>query len=108
MASGENGLDFEKLLEASFYGAVSATAFALGEFAAGKSNGCLNDLGKDIAWAVFGALFSEVVACLTDSTLLTVIIVGFVTGFLVVMKDLFPGELISGVLWPQSEYPTLS
>jgi hypothetical protein len=108
MGSGEKGLDFDKLLEASFYGAVSAVAFSLGEFAACPSNGSLDHLGMDIAWAVFGALFSELVACLTDNTLLTVIVVGFITGFLVVMKDLFPGELISGVLWPQAGYPTPS
>ncbi|MGI6666635.1 MAG: hypothetical protein ACOX5Q_04130 [Bacillota bacterium] len=81
---GDTGFNFDKVLESSFYGAVSAVAFAFGEMAADPSRGSLDDLWKSIAWAVFGTAFSELANYLTGSNFWSVIIVGFVTGFLVV------------------------
>ncbi|HHY45205.1 MAG TPA: hypothetical protein GX512_05785 [Firmicutes bacterium] len=79
------GLD--EVVEAVLFGAISAVAFAFGEFFADPSKGTMKDLMNDIAWAVFGALFSELVTGLTNNILLSVLIVGFVTGFLVVILN---------------------
>ncbi len=85
VAFGDTGLDVHKTLQSVLYGAISAVAFAFGELAGDPSKGTLQDLCSDIAWAVFGALFSELSTCLTGNVLASVIIVGFVTGFLVVI-----------------------
>ncbi|MGI6663025.1 MAG: hypothetical protein ACOX4B_06060 [Bacillota bacterium] len=85
--SPQEGFCLDKVLQSVLYGAISAVAFAFGELAADPSKGSIDDLMNDIAWAVFGALFSEFVTCLTGNVLLSVIIVGFVTGILVVVLN---------------------
>ncbi|HHY76125.1 MAG TPA: hypothetical protein GX500_05000 [Firmicutes bacterium] len=86
----EKGLDFDRLVESVLYGAISAVAFAFGEMAADPSRGSLEDLMTDIAWAVFGALFSDITTFITGNVLLSVIIVGFFAGFLVVVLNPSP------------------
>ena len=89
VAFGDTGLDVHKTLQSVLYGAISAVAFAFGEppeTPKGNPSGSMqrHRLGR------FRSAFSELSTCLTGNVLASVIIVGFVTGFLVVILSSDP------------------